>query len=189
MSPVGPAPTTRTSVSIGPSRVFARSHHEPRRNTSRDGRILPRGATAMIRLPSLVLLLFISEAGAVFAQCPAGRWVSLRPMNEPRQELAAALLDEAVYAVGGLGGRSNANEKYDPATDRWSLAADYPIGTDHAWAVVLGPRLYVGGGLSNRVFSYDPAADQWTNVLPSTFVHGGTPAAGSSAAASMWLEA
>src|SRR5262249_39090527 len=138
--------------------------------------VFSRGApTPMTRPPFLVLLLLLCEAGAAFAQCPAGRWLTLRPMNEPRQELAAAVLDGTVYAVGGRGGRANANEKYDPAADHWTLAADLPVSTDHAWAVVLGPRLYVGGGTSNRVFSYDPAADQWTNVVSSAFVHGGTP--------------
>ena len=127
-------------------------------------------------LESVCVLLSLAP-GAALAQCPVGNWVSLAPMNEPRQELAAAQLDGKIYAVGGLGGRANANEIYDPAADRWTLGADLPIGTDHAWAVALGARLYVGGGTSNRVFSYDPAADDWTEVASSAFVHGGTPVA------------
>jgi N-acetylneuraminic acid mutarotase len=127
--------------------------------------------------PHLVLTALVLESGAVLAQCPAGNWATLSPMNEPRQELAAAELDGKIYAVGGLGGRPDANEIYDLVTDRWSLGADLPAGTDHAWAVSLGGRLYVGGGTSNRVFSYDPSSDTWTEVASSTFVHGGTPAA------------
>jgi Kelch motif protein len=46
-------------------------------------------------------------------------------------ELAAAQLEGKVYAVGGLGGRGNANEIYDPAADAWSLGADFPTVTDH----------------------------------------------------------
>ncbi len=132
----------------------------------------PRPATG-----PLILLSFIFEAGAALAQCAAGEWVSLAPMNEPRQEIAAAVLDGKVHTVGGLGGRANANETYDPATDRWALNADLPAGTDHAWAVTIDARLYVGGGSSNRVFSYDSATDTWTEVASSAFVHGGTPAA------------
>ncbi len=119
----------------------------------------------------------VLEGGSALAQCPAGTWETLSPMNEPRQELAAAELEGKVYAVGGLGGRGNANEIYDPAADAWSLGADLPVVTDHAWAVALGARLYVGGGSSNRVFAYDPSADVWTEVASSAFVHGGTPAA------------
>ena len=99
-------------------------------------------------------------------------------MNEPRQEMAVAQLDGRVYAVGGLAGRANANTIYDPIGDRWSLGADLPVSTDHGWAVSLQGRLYVGGGGTNRVFSYDAPADRWTEVASSTYVHGGTPAAG-----------
>jgi N-acetylneuraminic acid mutarotase len=99
-------------------------------------------------------------------------------MPEARQELAAAELDGRIYAVGGLVGRANATDVYDPATNRWTTVADLPAGTDHAWAISSGGRVYVGGGTSNRVFSYDPVTGAWTEVAPSAFVHGGTPAAG-----------
>jgi N-acetylneuraminic acid mutarotase len=98
-------------------------------------------------------------------------------MSGPRQELAAAELDERIYVVGGLVGRANANEIYDPATDRWTVGADLPVGTDHDWAVALNGRLYVGAPGSNRVFSYDPTANGWTDVAPSNFLHGGTAVA------------
>jgi N-acetylneuraminic acid mutarotase len=98
-------------------------------------------------------------------------------MNEPRQEIAAAELDGKVYAIGGLGGRAEANEIYDVLADAWAPGADLPAGTDHAWAVAFGGRVYAGGGTSNRVFFYDPATDTWTEVASSAFVHGGTPVA------------
>ena len=125
----------------------------------------------------LVLALLAFQAGAASAQCPAGTWEPLAPLNEPRQELAAAELDGRVYAVGGLGGRSNANEIYDIATDAWTFGADLPVTTDHSWAVSFGTRVYVGGGSSNRAFFYEPASDAWTEVASSAFVHGGTPVA------------
>lgn len=112
----------------------------------------------------------------VFADCPPGRWMALAPMGEPRQELAAAELDGKIYAVGGLAGRANANEIYDIETNTWSLGADLPIETDHAWAAAVAGRVYVGGGRTNRVFSYDPATSTWTEVASSGLVHGGTPA-------------
>jgi N-acetylneuraminic acid mutarotase len=130
----------------------------------------------MIRSALALTLLVVAAEGA-FAQCPAGNWATLAPMNEPRQELAAAELDGKVYVVGGLGGRANANEIYDVDADSWTLGADLPAGTDHAWAVTLDARVYVGGGTSNRVFFYDPGSDGWTEVASSAFVHGGTPVA------------
>jgi N-acetylneuraminic acid mutarotase len=110
-------------------------------------------------------------------ECPPGRWISLAPLPAPRQELAAAQLNGKIYAVGGLVGRSNANEIYDPVGDRWTVGADLPVSTDHDWAVALNGRLYVGAPGGNRVFSYDPATNVWTDVAPSTYLHGGTAVA------------
>ncbi len=115
--------------------------------------------------------------GPLEAECPAGTWVSLAPMSEPRQEMAVGELGGRIYAVGGLAGRANANTIYDPPDNSWGVGADLPVMTDHAWTVSVGGRLYVGGGSSNRVFAYDPAAERWTELTPSAYVHGGTPVA------------
>lgn len=131
--------------------------------------------TVLLRPAGFLLLAFAASRAA--GDCPAGRWVALAPMPEARQEIAAAEVGGKIYAVGGLVGRANAVDAYDPATNHWTSAANLPAGTDHAWAVALDGRLYVGGGTSNRVFSYDPAVDAWTEVASSAFVHGGTPAA------------
>ena len=117
-------------------------------------------------------------AQPAFAQCPGGNWVTLAPMNEPRQELGVAELNGKIYAVAGLAGRGNANEIYDVATNTWSFGADLPVVTDHPWSVTHNGRVYVGGGSTNRVFRYDPAANSWQEIAPSFYVHGGTPAAG-----------
>lgn len=128
--------------------------------------------------PFVAFLFFLSASNAyVFAQCPGGTWQELAPMNEPRQEVAVAPVNGFIYVVGGLGGRSNTNEIYDSAGDTWSLGADLPINTDHAWAVSLDGKVYVGGGSSNRVLAYDPNLDEWTEVASSIYEHGGTPAA------------
>jgi len=122
---------------------------------------------------------FISvvRGGLLEAECPAGTWVSLAPMSELRQEMAAAALGGRIYAVGGFAGRANANTIYDPSGNSWSVGADLPVMTDHAWTVSVGGRLYEGGGSSNRVFAYDPAADRWAEAASSAYVHGGTPVA------------
>lgn len=146
-----------------------------------------RGAAGRVPAPMQVVIRKALIAAASFlclltgsgmdAECPAGSWVTLAPMSEPRQEMAVAALDGRVFAIGGLAGRSNANTIYDPVRNTWSLGADYPFAGDHGWAVSLAGRLYAGGGGTNRVFFYDPAADRWTEVVSSAYLHGGTPAA------------
>src|SRR5206468_12258880 len=126
---------------------------------------------------SVLGVVGILQAPAAAGQCPGGKWERFAPMNEPRQELAAAALDGRIYTVGGLSGRANALEIYDSRTDSWTLGANYPVETDHDWAVAFGGRVFAGGGSTNRVFVFDPAAGDWTEVAPSRFVHGGTPAA------------
>lgn len=123
---------------------------------------------------SLALALGSTRASG---ECPAGRWTTLAPLNEPRQEIAAAALAGRIYVVGGLAGRANANEIYDIGANTWSLGADLPVGTDHTWAVALNGRIYAGAPGSNRVFSFDPAANVWTDVAPAGFLHGGTAVA------------
>lgn len=126
----------------------------------------------------MILLSLALPAASSLAQCPAGTWVNLARMNEPRQEHGTAELAGRIYVVGGLAGRGNATEIYDPGTNTWSLGADLPVVTDHPWAAAVGGRIYVGGGTGNRAFSYDPAANAWTEIAPSAYVHGGTPATG-----------
>ncbi|MDQ2869861.1 MAG: galactose oxidase [Acidobacteriota bacterium] len=131
-----------------------------------------------LRALCLLLLLRPGTAAALPAPCPAGNWLNLSPENIPRQESAVAGLDGRVYAVGGLAGRSNATEIYDIASDTWTSGPDFPVETDHGWAVALDGRIYVGGGSGNRVFTTAPGAAGWTEVASSRYVHGGTPAAG-----------
>jgi N-acetylneuraminic acid mutarotase len=133
--------------------------------------------TGFARGIAAILLAFAAGVNPIRAECAAGRWITLAPLNEPRQELAAVALAGKIYAIGGLAGRANANEIFDTATGVWSLGADLPEETDHAWGVALDGRVYVGGGTTSRVFSYDPASNAWTEVASSAFVHGGTPAA------------
>jgi N-acetylneuraminic acid mutarotase len=85
-----------------------------------------------------------------------------------------------VYALGGQHGENEAwgNQSqvdvYDPATDRWTRAADMPAARGHisASTVVVDGRLVVIGGTrqgnyaSADVAAYDPATDAWTS-LPS----------------------
>ena len=91
------------------------------------------------------------------------------------------MLNGKIFVIAGFDGAgepSNSVFVYDPASDRWSSAAQLPIGNHHPGAVVARGTLFAFGGLSNRMFAYDPARDAWVDVAPSRFRHGDTPAVG-----------
>ena len=78
-----------------------------------------------------------------------GGWSEAAPMLTPRSEIASALLDDAVFIIGGFGaagGNSNAVEVYDPTADLWQPVAPLPVELDHAMAAVVEGRLFVIGG-------------------------------------------
>lgn len=62
-------------------------------------------------------------------------------------------------------------EVYDPATDRWSRAADLPTARSGITASEVGGRGYVFGGEGKEgTFheneTYDPARDAWQAMAP-----------------------
>ena len=124
----------------------------------------------------------------------AATWQPTGPLVVPQQYQAAALLrDGRVLLAGGAGrepgaapGSPSANaiaaaEGYDPATDRWTLAA--PLGRARvfhtATTLADGTVLVVGGhGATSDLAEadtpataerYDPATDRWA-VLPGPHV-------------------
>jgi hypothetical protein len=102
-----------------------------------------------------------------------GRWEIIpSPMRTPRYLLAAVALRGQLYAIGGraapLGDLASV-ERFDPATERWSVAADLPLPRAALAAVVANERIHVFGGermASDEVFAdhwiYDPDADAWS---------------------------
>ena len=69
----------------------------------------------------------------------------------PRDHLALAALNGRLYAIGGrLEGSSlqnvNANEAYDPATDRWEPRTPLPTARSGIAAAVVDGRIFVFGG-------------------------------------------
>lgn len=107
----------------------------------------------------------------------AGAWTTGQAMPTFRSEFAAAVLDDKIYVLGGLAGRTvrvtevtTVVEVYDPAADTWSRAADLPLPLHHLAVAALGGRLVVAGGYDGDDFTpdvratwvYDPAADAWS---------------------------
>lgn len=95
---------------------------------------------------------------------------------------AVAALDGKMYVVGGCNDSQcssplNAVEVYDPLTNTWSAAADYPHPvTFAACGAVLG-KLYCAGGSASGEYRdgyvYDPAQNRWSPIADIPVTDGG----------------
>lgn len=122
----------------------------------------------------LVLLI------AAPAQGQSGAWQPLADFPGGTQELATAVLDGKIYAIGGLEGQGNPSPRvyvYNPFTNIWAQAAPLPFGNDHHAAAVADGKLYVFGGVSPDTYVYDPVGNTWKFVARMQSAHNGTPAA------------
>ena len=120
-----------------------------------------------------------TPTNGVFEYNPASdTWSSRAPMPTARGALAAATIDDKVYAVGGvLGfGRDNvaALEVYDPIADTWETREPMARPRDHLAVGVVGGKLYALGGRLRHDFglnldaneAYDPMSDTWSDRSP-----------------------
>jgi N-acetylneuraminic acid mutarotase len=117
----------------------------------------------------------------------ADSWKALTPMPTARGAGVAALVGNKIYVLGGasvhpgqkivgltptLAHRSlDANEAYDPATNKWETRSPMPTARNHMAVGVVNGKIYVLGGRVGSVFvvasgtdvveEYDPATDSW----------------------------
>jgi len=130
--------------------------------------------------PILTLFFWLTFVSGVAAQV-GGIWQTLAPMPTARQELATAVLDGKIYAIGGYdssGTPTNIVEVYDPTTNTWASAHPIPVALHHNSAAVAAGKLYSFGGPSTQVFVYDELNDSWSAVASMLFYHALTPAVG-----------
>ena len=107
---------------------------------------------------------------------PPGTWVPKTSMPALRGEVAAAVVGDKLYALGGAVNRQAVarNEEYDPATDRWRERAPLPQPRDHLGVAVVNGKIYTFGGFTSSVhqgsgdvvFEYNPASDFWRPLPP-----------------------
>ena len=130
-------------------------------------------AAAALGLPALAL---------------AGSWEALPSLEVPRQEIAAAWLGGALYAIGGFDGRGGtiaSVERWRPGDAAWEQVASLPVAVNHPAAAVVDGRLVVVGGYrgpflanaTDAVQVYDPIANAWTLAAPMPTARGGLAAA------------
>jgi len=95
---------------------------------------------------------------------------------------ASAVLNGKMYVVGGCndGGCASpltAVQVYDPSTDSWSSAADYPQPVTFAMCGGINGKLYCAGGSATNEYAngyvYDPSADSWSPIADIPVASGG----------------
>jgi len=87
----------------------------------------------------------------------------------PRAHLAAAVLEDGIYAIGGDSyGAMGTVEVYDPIAETWSSRAGLSTARSGLSAEALGGNVYAYGGTNAWGLAtdlnemYDPSVDNWT---------------------------
>ena len=107
-------------------------------------------------------------------------WTQLASLPETLTNVAAATIEDQIYAIGTILSVSTANAglaqkshlyRYDPTTDSWHKEADLPVPLTAMALAASSGKLYTFGGWdgaeeSIQTFEYDPQADSWTEKAP-----------------------
>lgn len=102
-------------------------------------------------------------------------WENMATPQYPRRYAGMAMVNGAIYLIGGLlsdGTSGDICQKYDIATNTWSLIAPAPevlnftkwtVTEDGRYVYIIGSGGgYSSGALSSNVYYYDPLTNVWT---------------------------
>jgi N-acetylneuraminic acid mutarotase len=134
-----------------------------------------KAARASIRALLIWIALAPMALAPVARAAPSdpGRWERRAQAGVVRSEVAATVLGDRIYVVGGLtsAGPTDAVEEYDPVADRWRTLPPLPQRVHHPAAASWNGRVYVMGGFTAQglsiwhsiasVYEYDPATERW----------------------------
>jgi N-acetylneuraminic acid mutarotase len=109
-------------------------------------------------------------------------WSSKSSMPTVQYGFASATYQDMIYVFGGCSGFNatsgypinctQANEVFNPATDRWENRAPMPSARAELQANVVNGKIYLIGGtlpngdISNASEVYDPSSDSWSAAAP-----------------------
>src|SRR5271168_3117595 len=122
------------------------------------------------------LAVWISTAQA---QAPAGKWASVAPFPEPKEEVTGVAANGKMYVFAGLVSAPiwlpvGMVYEYDPPANKWTKKKPMALSAHHLALTELNGKIYVFGGFTegkignlaawtpiNNAFEYDPVNDSW----------------------------
>ena len=118
----------------------------------------------LLSLLFIVNILSISIAQETIAPAAEPFWTKGAPMPTPRTEVAATILGDNVYVIGGFDKSSqvtNVVEVYNINNNSWTKADPLPQPLHHTAAASYNGKIYVIGGYTapwsatDKLFIYD----------------------------------
>jgi N-acetylneuraminic acid mutarotase len=124
------------------------------------------------------LLVSAAFVGPALAQ---GKWVSVAPFPEPREELVGVAANGKMYVFAGLLPHWRPAAlvyEYDPASNQWTKKKAMALPSHHVAFCESGGKIYAFGGFVppesgppgwvpiNNAWEYDPEADTWKPLAP-----------------------
>ena len=98
-------------------------------------------------------------------------WTLMTPMNIPRCNFAAVVLEKEVFVIGGYNedGALKSCEKYNIKTKTWSMLPDMNYARSGHVAVILEQVVFAIGGDTQTAEWFDTESNSWilTNNLPN----------------------
>lgn len=116
--------------------------------------------------------LVLATAVTGFAAADNGTWTTAAPTGFKRQEVSYVQVNGRMYLAGG---RSNVQQAYDPATNRWSTVAPLPAPQplDHIQVAAVNGKVYYIGGVTawpgpsvGSVYIYDTTTNTFSAGAP-----------------------
>ncbi|RVX09932.1 F-box/kelch-repeat protein SKIP4 [Vitis vinifera] len=100
------------------------------------------------------------------------RWSEAAPLSTARCYFACEVLNGKIYAIGGLGSKSNdphSWDTYNPHTNSWKSHSDPNIVPDIEDSIVLDEKIYIRCGtsaLTSHVYAvvYNPSHGTWQHA-------------------------
>ncbi|KAM4707373.1 kelch-like ECH-associated protein 1A isoform 1-T3 [Discoglossus pictus] len=108
------------------------------------------------------------------------QWTARAPMNVARNRVGVAVIDGAIYALGGSCGSEHHKsvERYDPESNEWTFVASMPVARIGAGVTTCRGLLYAIGGYDgenrlNTMDCYHPDENQWHPLAPMETIRSG----------------
>src|SRR5262249_30235492 len=110
-----------------------------------------------------------------------GKWMTLAPFPEPREELMGEASNGKMYVFAGLiplWKPAGLVYEYDPARDTWTKKKPMALPSHHVAFCQHGGKIYAFGGFVypqsgpaawvpiDNAWEYNPATDTWTALAP-----------------------